>query len=79
MLGWLTVSSDRLRLVCCDAACPLILPSPPLRYIDNTTVTADQLLAQPLQDFGVERFKAYVKIAQEGHSLPLRISEANSL
>eukprot|EP00878_Enallax_costatus_P013634 GHUV01014256.1.p1 GENE.GHUV01014256.1~~GHUV01014256.1.p1 ORF type:complete len:561 (+),score=79.37 GHUV01014256.1:338-2020(+) len=48
-------------------------------YIDNTTVTADQLLAQPLQDFGVERFQAYVKIANDGHELPLRVSEANSL
>lgn len=47
-------------------------------YIDNATVTAEQLLAQPLQDFGVARFKAYVKIA-DSFGLPLRISEANSL
>lgn len=48
-------------------------------YIDNTTVTADQLLSQDLQDFGLRFFNPYLKIAQEGHSLPLRISEANSL
>jgi hypothetical protein len=48
-------------------------------YIDNTTVSAEQLLAQPLQDFGIERFKAYVRIATDGRGLPLRVSEANSL
>lgn len=48
-------------------------------YIDNTTVTAEQLLSQDLQDFGLSKFKAYYNIAQYEHNLALRISEANSL
>jgi hypothetical protein len=48
-------------------------------YIDNTTVTAEQLLSQPLQDVGLARLKAYVDIAWNNNNLQLRISEANSL
>lgn len=48
-------------------------------YINNATVTADELLSQSLQNVGLDRLAAYRKIAQEGHGLQLRISEANSL
>ena len=48
-------------------------------YINNATVTAEQLLSQPLQDVGLERLQAYTKIAWDGFNLDLRISEANSL
>jgi hypothetical protein len=48
-------------------------------YINNATVTAEQLLSQPLQDVGIGRLQAYTKIAWDGFKLDLRISEANSL
>lgn len=48
-------------------------------YIDNTTVTADQLLSQSLQDVGLFRLKEYTNIAWNEMKLDLRISEANSL
>jgi hypothetical protein len=46
--------------------------------VDNTTVTAQQILSQDLQDFGLDKFKNYVRIAKAAN-LPLRISETNSL
>jgi hypothetical protein len=41
-------------------------------------VTAPELLSQWLQDFALEKFKVYAKIAQE-HKLDIRISETNNL
>lgn len=47
-------------------------------YINNETVTAPELLSQWLQDFALEKFKVYAKVAQD-YNLPIRISETNSL
>lgn len=49
-----------------------------MKYVDNTTVTAQQILSQDLLDFGVDKAKNYVRIAKAAN-LPLRISETNSL
>jgi hypothetical protein len=48
------------------------------RYVDNNTATATQILSQPLQDFGITKFKDYQRISSKG-ALGVRISEANSL
>lgn len=47
-------------------------------YIDNTTVTQEQLLAQSLQDIGLEKYREYQRLADQG-KMRLRISETNSL
>jgi hypothetical protein len=47
-------------------------------YINNETVTAPELLSQWLQDFALDKFKAYVSIAKKA-GLPVRISETNSM
>jgi hypothetical protein len=47
-------------------------------YINNETVTAPELLSQWLQDFALDKFKAYVGIAKKA-GLPVRISETNSM
>ncbi|WIA22326.1 hypothetical protein OEZ85_004640 [Tetradesmus obliquus] len=47
-------------------------------YINNETVTATQLLSQPLQDFGVSKYKDYQRIGTK-ERLGIRISETNSL
>jgi hypothetical protein len=47
-------------------------------YIDNVTVSHEQLLAQSLQDFGLEKYREYQRLADQGW-LRLRISETNSL
>ncbi len=47
-------------------------------YINNETVTASELLAQPLQDFGLSKFGEYNRIASK-EKLGIRISETNSL
>ncbi|WIA29580.1 hypothetical protein OEZ86_012072 [Tetradesmus obliquus] len=47
-------------------------------YIDNATVTAPQLLAEELQQFGLSKFRDYQRVAASA-SLQLRVSETNSL
>jgi hypothetical protein len=47
-------------------------------YIDNSTVTASQLLSEDLQQFGMSKFRDYQRIAASA-GLGLRISETNSL
>jgi hypothetical protein len=47
-------------------------------YINNETVTAPELLSQWLQDFALEKFKVYHKIAH-AQGLQIRISETNNL
>jgi hypothetical protein len=47
-------------------------------YIDNTMVTASQLLGEDLQQFGLSKFRDYQRIAASA-GLGLRISETNSL
>ena len=47
-------------------------------YINNVTVDAKGLLAQDLQDFGLEKFKWLAQVAWDV-GLPIRISETNSL
>ena len=47
-------------------------------YVQNTTIDAKGLLAQDLQDFGIEKFRVLLGIAQ-AYKLQLRISETNSL
>lgn len=69
--------SSRLRLTCAWLCCAVTAASQ-LQYVDNTTVTAQQILSQDLQDFGLDKFKNYVRIAKAAN-LPLRISETNSL
>jgi hypothetical protein len=65
--------------ICCPGAqlCSAVLSacSP---YINNETVTAPELLSQWLQDFALDKFKAYVGIAKKA-GLPVRISETNSM
>lgn len=58
------------RVLSCYAGC-----SP---YINNETVTPEQLLAQELQDCGLAKFGDYKRIAG-GAGLRLRVSETNSL
>lgn len=55
-------------------------PPPPqyYPYINNVTVDTKGLLAQDLQDFGLEKFKWLYGVAQDA-GLRLRISETNSL
>lgn len=47
-------------------------------YVDNTTITAPELLAEPLVQFGVEKFTVLQRLAA-GHGYKMRISETNSL
>jgi hypothetical protein len=47
-------------------------------YVQNTTIDAKGLLAQDLQDFGIEKFRVLHGISQ-AYKLNLRISETNSL
>ncbi len=47
-------------------------------YINNETVTAAELLAQPLQDFGLATFGEYQRLGAK-EKLGIRISETNSL
>lgn len=54
----------------------LLLPCSP--YINNETATAPELLSQWLQDFALDKFKAYVGLAKKA-GLPVRISETNSM
>jgi hypothetical protein len=42
------------------------------------TVSHEQLLAQNLQDFGLNKYREYQRLADQGW-LRLRISETNSL
>jgi hypothetical protein len=42
------------------------------------TVTHEQLLSQSLQDIGLDKFREYQRLADQG-SMRLRISETNSL
>ncbi|WIA40051.1 hypothetical protein OEZ86_013470 [Tetradesmus obliquus] len=47
-------------------------------YIDNTTVSAEELLSQSLQDVGLDKYREYQRLADQG-GMRLRISEMNSL
>lgn len=47
-------------------------------YVDNTTITAPELLAEPLVQFGVEKYRVLQQIAQSA-GYRTRISETNSL
>ena len=47
-------------------------------YVDNTTITAPELLAEPLVAFGVEKFEVLQRQAQ-ARGYRMRISETNSL
>jgi hypothetical protein len=69
-----------LLLLCCAVLCcnPTQSSSSRSPYIDNTTVSAEQLLAQPLLDFGLGKYREYQRLADQGW-LRLRISETNSL
>lgn len=48
-------------------------------YVNNHTVTARELLSQPLQDFGVEKYKEFHRIVTDKEKIGIRISETNSL
>ena len=57
----------------------IMTPTPTrLPYINNVTVDAKGLLAQDLQDFGLDKFKWLHGVARDS-GLNLRISETNSL
>lgn len=47
-------------------------------YINNETVTNQELLSQWLQDFALDKFKAYAAISKK-EGLNIRISETNSM
>lgn len=68
------VTAEPDSLACC-ACLPACCCSP---YIDNATVTAPQLLAEELQQFGLSKFRDYQRVAASA-SLQLRVSETNSL
>ena len=48
-------------------------------YINNETVTARELLSQPLQDFAIQQYKDIQKIVTDKEKIGIRISETNSL
>jgi hypothetical protein len=56
----------------------MYLPACRSPYIDNSTVTAAQLLDESLQEFGLSKFRDYQRVASSA-KLGLRISETNSL
>jgi hypothetical protein len=47
-------------------------------YVDNTTITAPELLAEPLVQFGVEKYRVLQQLATNA-GYRMRISETNSL
>jgi hypothetical protein len=55
------------------AVCCAVYP-----YVNNETVTATQLLSQPLQDFGVMKYRDYQRIGSK-ERVGIRVSETNSL